>query len=105
MAKAKYFHESECDESEKSLFVVSNRWVNNLMRRNSFLLRCKTTTQQDPERLIDKLNLYVLYARGLSIKYKYPPSRITAMDKASVWNDMVSNTTIDRRGITLFEGN
>ena len=28
MAKAKYFDKSECDESEKSLFVVSNWWVN-----------------------------------------------------------------------------
>ena len=28
MAKAKYFDKSECDESEKSLFVVSNWWFN-----------------------------------------------------------------------------
>ena len=75
MAKAKYFYESECDESKKSLFVASNGWVCNFMRRNGFSLHRKTTTtQQDHERLIDKLILYILYACRLSIKYKYPPS-------------------------------
>ena len=34
MVKAKYFYESECDESEKSLFVASNGWVNNFLRPN-----------------------------------------------------------------------
>ena len=42
--------------------------------------------------------LYILHARSLSIKYKYPPSSIIAMDETSVWNDMVSNTTIDKQG-------
>ena len=78
---AKYFYESECDESEKSLFVASNRWVNNFMRRNGFSLHRKNTTaQQDLERLIDKLILYILHARRLSIRCKYPPSSIIAMD-------------------------
>ena len=70
MAKAKYFYKSECDESEKSLFATGNGWVNNFMCRNGFSLHHKTTTaQQDPERLIDKLILYILHARRLSIKY------------------------------------
>ena len=43
MAKAKYYYESECDESEESLFAASNGWVNNLMCRNGFLLLRKTT--------------------------------------------------------------
>ena len=30
-----------------------------------------TTAQQDSERLIDKLILYILHARRLSVKYKY----------------------------------
>ena len=99
MAKAKYFHERECDGSEKSLFVASNGWVNNFMRHNGFSLRRKTTTaQQDPERLIDKLILYILHARRLSTKYKYLPSSIIAMDETSVWNDKVSNTRIDKQG-------
>ena len=50
MAKMKCFYKSECNESEKSLSVVSNVWANNFMPHNGFLLRCKTTTvQQDPE--------------------------------------------------------
>ena len=66
MAKTKYFYKSECDESKKSLFVASNGWVNNFMRRNVFSLYRKTTTaQQDPERIIDKLILYILHARRL----------------------------------------
>ena len=99
MAKAKYFYETECDESKKSLFVASNGWVSNFMRRNGFSLHRKTTTtQQDHERLTDKLILYILYARRLSIKYKYPPSSKIAMDETSVSNDMVSNTTIHKKG-------
>ena len=98
MARAKYFYESEC-ENEKSLFVVSNGLVNNLMRCNGFSLRRKTTSAQpDPERLIDKLILYILHARRLSIKYKYSPSSIIMMDETSIWNNMVSNTAIDKQG-------
>ena len=36
MAKMKYFYESEYDESEKSLFVASDGWVNNFMCRDGF---------------------------------------------------------------------
>ena len=69
------------------------------MLRNVFLLHRKTTTaQQDLEQLIDKLVLYILYALRLSIKCKYPPSSMIAMDKRSVWNGMVSNSTIDKQG-------
>ena len=71
MVKTKYFHKSECNESEKSLFVVSNGWVNNFTRCNGFSLYCKATTaQQDPEWLIDKFILYILRALRLSIKYR-----------------------------------
>ena len=99
MAKTKYFYKSECDESEKSFLVVSNGWVSNFMRRNGFSLHRKTTkAQQDPERLIDKLIQYILHARRLSIKYKYPPSTKIAMDEISVSNGMVPNTTIHWQG-------
>ena len=73
--------------------------VTNFMRRNGFSLQRKTTTaQQDPERLIDNLILYILHARRLSIKYKYPPSSIIEMDETSVSKCMVSNTTIHKQG-------
>ena len=62
-----------------SLFVASNGWVNNFMCDNSSSLHRKTTTaQQDPERLIDKLILYILHARRFSIKYKCSHSSIIA---------------------------
>ena len=100
IAKAKYFYESKCDESEKSTFVARNGWINNSMRGNGFSLRYKrTTAQQDPKRLIDKLILHILHACRLSIKHEYPFSSITAMDETSVWNDTVSNTTINKQGV------
>ena len=99
MATVKYFYESECDDNEKSLFVASDGWVNNFIRRNGFSIHLKTTTaQQDPERLIDKLILHILHARRLSIKYKYLHLSIIAMDETSVSNDMVSNTSIHKQG-------
>ena len=64
------------------------------------MLQGKTTTaQQNPERLIDKLILYIFHVRRLSIKYKYPPSSIIAMNKTFVSNGMVSNTTIHKQGV------
>ena len=82
MAKAKCLYGSECDECGKSLFVAKNGWINNFIRRNGFLLHCKTATaQEDPKRLIDKLILYIFHARRLSINFKYPPSSMVAMDE------------------------
>ena len=71
-------------------------WIYDRMRCNGSSLHRETTAaQQYPERVVDKLILYILHARKVSVKYKYPPSSIIAMDQTSVWNDMVSNTTID----------
>ena len=79
-------------------FVASNGWVNNFMRPYGCSLHRKTTTaQQDPERLIDKLVLYILHARRLSIKCKCPPSSIIKVDETSVWNGMVSNSRIAKQ--------
>ena len=77
-----FVREDGCEESERSLFVASNGWLNNFMRRNGLSLRRKpTTAQQDPERLTDKLISYILHVRRLSIKFKYQPSNIIAMDE------------------------
>ena len=82
-----------------NLFVVSNGRVNNFMHHNGFLLCCKTTAaQRDPEWLTDKLILYILHAHRLSIKYKKLPSSIIVMDETSVWNEIMSNTAIDKQG-------
>ena len=98
----KCFYESESDESKKYLLVASNGSVNNFMCGNGISLLCKTTTQQDPERLIHKLILYIFYTSSLSVKYKCLLSSIIAMDETFVWNDMVSNATIDKQGAKPF---
>ena len=61
-------------------------------------LRHKTiTAQQGPEWLIDKLILYILHARSLSNKCKYPPSNCS--DGKNIRLDvLVINTTIDKQG-------
>ena len=79
MVKAKYFYEIKCDQIKKSIFVVNNGWVNNFMCRNGFSLHRK-----DPERLINNFILYILHAPRLSIKYKYPPASIIAVEETSV---------------------
>ena len=102
MAKAKYFYKSEGDESEKSLFVASNSWVNNFMYCKGFWLQCKiTTAQQYPERLIGKLIPYVLHAHKFSIKYKYPPSSIIAMEEeeTSISYGTVSYTAVHKQEV------
>ena len=57
-----------------------------------------TTEQEDPHYLIDKLLSYILQVRRLSQRHKYQPSCIIAMTETPVWDDMVSNTTVDRVG-------
>ena len=63
------------------------------------VFRYIVTGQQDPERLINKLIVYILHARRLSIKHKYPPSSIIAIDETSALNSMVSNTTIHKQRV------
>ena len=99
MLKAKRMYDEKCHESGKDLFKATTVWLGKFMRRNGLSLRRKTTTaQQDPNRLIDKLISYILQARRLLKKYQYQPSCIIAMDETSVWDDMVSNTTMDNIG-------
>ena len=62
-------------------------------------MRRKTTTaEQDPHRLFDKLLSYILQVQRLSQRHKYQPPCIIAMDETPVWDDMASNTTVDRLG-------
>lgn len=59
-----------------------------------------TTAQKEPHRLTDKLLSYILQVSKLSKQHENQPPCITAMDEMLVWDDMVSNTTIDRVGVT-----
>ena len=66
------------------------------------LLRRKTTTaQQEPHRAINKMISYILHVCRLSRQHNYQSSCIVAMDEMSVWDDMVSTTTVDDVGAEL----
>ena len=99
-SKARFLHEEKCKEMElPPTFTASIGWVQKFMTRHGLCIRRKTTeSQKDPEKLIDKLIAYVLQARRLHIKFSYSDSDIIAMDETAVWQDMLSNTTVDSIG-------
>ena len=101
MVKAKHLHEERCPEGEQDLFKVTEDWLQKFMLQNGLSLRRKiTTAQQDPHRVIDKLISYILHVLRLSQQCNYQPSCIIAMDETPVWDDMVSDTTVDKVGAT-----
>ena len=66
------------------------------MRRHEFSLGRKTTTvQRDPSYLIDRLVSFVMHARRLLRQYIFALHNIVAMDETAVWNDLVSETTVE----------
>ena len=113
-SKARFLHEEKCKEMElPPTFTASIGWVQKqprkralgtrlvqkFMTRHGLCIRRKTTeSQKDPEKLIDKLIAYVLQARRLRVKFSYSDSDIIAMDETAVWQDMLSNTTVDSIG-------
>ena len=69
------------------------------MNRNGLSVRRRTTeAQKSPDQLIDKLCAYILKIRRLRMKMNYKLRNIFAMDETAVWNDMISNTTVEKRG-------
>lgn len=69
------------------------------MSRHGLAIRRKTIeSQKDPEKLIDKLIGYILQIRWQQGKIAYHDKDIIAMDETVVWQDMVSNTTVDNIG-------
>ena len=69
------------------------------MSRHGSAIRRKTTeSQKDLEKLIDKLIGYILPIRRQRGKIAYHDKDIIAMDETAVWQDMVSNTTVDNIG-------
>ena len=99
-SKARFLFEEKCKEMElPPTFTASIGWVQKFMTRHELCIRRKTTeSQKDPEKLIDKLIAYVLQARRLRVKFSYSDSDIIAMDETAVWQDMLSNTTVDSIG-------
>ena len=59
---------------------------------------CAVTTypyQKDPEKLIAKLVSYVIQICRMQKANNHQDTHIIAMDETPVWNDMVSETTVD----------
>ena len=89
-SKARFLHEEKCKEMElPPTFTASIGWVQKFMTRHGLCIQCK---------LIDKLIAYVLQVRRLHVKFSYSDSDIVAMDETAVWQDMLSNTTVDSIG-------
>ena len=74
--------------------IHGKHWVGTeFMNRHGLCIRHKTTeSQKHPEKLIDKLIVYMLQERRLRIKFSY--SDIIAIDKTAVWRDTFSNGTV-----------
>ena len=67
------------------------------MQRHGFSLRRKTTTaQKDPSYMVDCVVAYVMHVRRIENQFNFPDADISAMDETSVWNNMVSNTTVEK---------
>ena len=98
--KARFLHEEKCKEMElPPTFTASIGWVQKFMIRHGLCIQRKTTeSQKDPKNLIDKLIAYVLQARRLRVKFSYSDSDVISVDETAVWQDMLSNTTVDSIG-------
>ena len=48
--------------------------------------------------MIGKLVGYIMHVHQLNKQFQFSNSSILAMDKTSVWNDMVSSTNVDKTG-------
>ena len=69
------------------------------MLRHGFSLRRKTTTaQKDPTHMIAHIVTYVMHVSRIQKQFNFDDAGIIAMDETSVWNDMVSNTTVEKTG-------
>ena len=100
MWKAKsIFEEKNEDPALKDTFLASRGWCEKFMRRHGFSLRRKTTTaQKDPAYMVDRIVAYVMHVRRLQKQFSFHDTDIIAMDETPVWNDMVSNTTVEKTG-------
>ena len=98
MWKAKsIFNEKNDHPVIKTSFVVSSGWCEKFMQRHGFSLRQKTTTaQKDPSYLNDRIAAYVMHVRRIQKQFNFHDANIIVMDETSVWNDMVSNTTVEK---------
>lgn len=96
---AKFQEEKEKEDPNITKLTFSQGWLEKFMNRNGLSVRRRTTEgQKRPDQLIDKLCAYILKIRRLRMKMKYELKNIFVMDETAVWNDMISNTTVEKRG-------
>ena len=87
------------DPATKDSFVASRGWCEKFMQRHGFSLQRKTTTaQRDPSYMMDSIVAYVMHVRRLQKQFSFDDTDIIAMDETAVWNDMVSNTNVEKTG-------
>ena len=95
----KNFDDKTTGAASRDAFVASRGWCEKFMMSHGFTLRQKTTTaQENPSYLIDRLVSFVMHVRRLQRQYNFAPHNIVAMDETAVWNNMVSETTVDATG-------
>ncbi|KAG7269084.1 hypothetical protein CRUP_002942 [Coryphaenoides rupestris] len=96
--KAKEIYSSVGDGASKE-FVASRGWLEKFLKGNDLSLRrCTTMAQKDPDLLTEKLVSFVdFFGKAVSSKGILEKD-IIAMDETAVWFDMVSPSTVDKRG-------
>ena len=96
---AKFQEQKEKEDPNITKLTFSQGWLEKFMNRNGLSVRRRTTeAQKSPDQLIDKLCAYILKIRRLRMKMNYELKNIFAMDETAVWNDMISNTTVEKHG-------
>src|SRR6266542_3292707 len=78
-------------------FKFSNKWLDAFLRRYE---RHKITLSQIlSQNLIEIQNIFLSYIMYLKIHNKYPLKYISNMDETPMWFDLLSNTTINQKGV------
>ena len=96
---AKFQEEKEKEDPNTTKLTFSHGWLEKFMNRNGLSMRRRTTEgQKSPDQLIDKLCAYILKIRRLRMKMNYELKNIFAMNETAMWNDMISDTTVEKRG-------
>ena len=89
----------EKEEPTITKLTFNAGWLSKFMERNGLtIIRRRTMeAQKSPDQLTDKLCGYVLKVRRLRQKMNYYLKNIIAMNETTVWNDMISYTTVEKR--------
>src|ERR1043166_8969769 len=82
----------------------SQKWVDGFMSRHNLVNRRKTTVAQRlPENYIEQQSEFLSYVLFRRKEHQYLSSLMTNMDETPVAFNLPSNTTVEQRGIKLFQ--